>query len=188
MRFCLPLAIALLATSACSSPSNEQEVDTSTADAPLQGQDAAQTPIPVEPDGGIGDGAGPPDDLPTDGDAQQEPSAFAATFPTAIRGKWRETDGAAVTKAQCDGYQQENMGKVLTIREDRYSFFETGGKFITVSDRAPGHIRALFDTTYADEPTRDELEFRVDPVAKTLTVRNFDTGERATSTYRRCPG
>ncbi|WP_234038260.1 hypothetical protein [Erythrobacter sp. YJ-T3-07] len=186
MRFCLPLLIALLATSACSPTPNEQE--TSDADAPLQGQDAAQTPIPVEPDGGIGDGAGPPKDLPSDGDAQQEPSAFAQTFPTAIRGKWRQTDGAAVTKAQCDGYQQGNMGKVLTIREDGYSFFETGGKFISVSDRAPGHIRALFDTTYADEPTRDELEFRVDPVAKTLTVRNFDTGERSTTTYRRCPG
>ncbi|XAP78352.1 hypothetical protein ABC955_00795 [Citromicrobium bathyomarinum] len=188
MRLALPMLVALLATSACSPTPNEQEVDTTAADRGMQGPDAGQPPIPVEPDGGIGDGAGPPKGLPSDGDAQQEPSAFAQTFPAAIRGKWRETDGAAVTKAQCAGYQQDNIGKVLTIREDGYSFFETGGKFISVSDRAPGRIRALFDTTYADEPTRDELEFRVDPVAKTLTVRNFDTGERSTTTYRRCPG
>ena len=151
---------------------------------------ATATPMPVEPDGGIGDGAGPPDAPSTSDDADevQEPSAFAQTFPTAIRGKWRQTDGASVTKAQCDGYQQGNMGKVLTIREDSYSYFETGGRFISVSNREPGSIRAVFDTTYADEPTRDELEFRVDPVAKTLTVRNFDTGERSTTTYRRCPG
>ena len=73
------------------------------------------------------------------------------------------------------------------MREDRFSYFETGGRFISVSDREPGRIRALFDTTYADEETRDELEFRVDPVAKTLTVRNFDTDERSIRTYRRCP-
>ncbi len=144
--------------------------------------------MPVEPDGGIGDGAGPPEALSADGDPQEKPGTFAPTFPAAIRGKWRATEGAAVTKAQCDGYQQENMGKVLSIREDGYSFFETGGKFITVSERKPGTIRAVFDTTYADEPTRDELEFSVDPVARTLTVRNFGAGERSITTYRRCPG
>ena len=174
----LPLALCGLA--ACSQGAT-----------PSSGPDATatETPIPVEPDGGIGDGAGPPKAQPSAQTADEvaEPSAFAKSFPAAIRGKWRATDGDAVTKAQCDGYQQENIGKVLTIREDGYSFFETGGKFISVSDRAPGHIRAVFDTTYADEPTRDELEFSVDPVAKTLTVRNFDTGERSTTTYRRCP-
>ena len=75
----------------------------------------------------------------------------------------------------------------MTVRADSYSFFETGGRFISVSDRAPSHIRALFDTTYADEPTRDELEFRVDPVARTLTVENFDAGEEGKTVYRRCP-
>ena len=124
---------------------------------------------------------------PESADDIAEPSAFAQTFPVAIRGKWRATDGAAVTKAQCDGYQPDNMGKVLTIREGSYSFFETGGRFLSVADRGEGHVRGVFDTTYADTPTRDDLEFRVDPVAKTLTVENFDAGEQGSTVYRRCP-
>ena len=179
------LLFASLALAACSISENEPADDTADAGT-AAGETPPESPIPVEPDGGIGDGAGPPD-APSTSEEPEEPSAFTKTFPAAIRGKWRATDGAAVTESQCDGYQQENIGKVLTVREDGYSFFETGGKFISVSDRAPGHIRAVFDTTYADEPTRDELEFSVDPVAKTLTVRNFDTGERSTTTYRRCP-
>jgi hypothetical protein len=176
----LTIAIALCGLAACSQGTEPSGTPDATA---------TDTPIPVEPDGGIGDGAGPPDAPSTteDADGAQERGAFAKTFPVAIRGKWRETDGAAVTKAQCDGYQQDNMGEVLTVREDGYSYFETGGRFISVSEREPGSIRAVFDTTYADEPTRDELEFSVDPVTKTLTVRNFDTGERSTTTYRRCP-
>lgn len=179
MRTVLILSAAVLTLGACSEPAADDTGDDPAA--------VGESPMPVEPDGGIGDGAGPPDDVePAQQDAE-EPSAFAQTFPTAIRGKWRETSGPAPTAAQCDGYDAENMGKVLTIREDSFSYFETGGRFISVSDRAPGHIRAVFDTTYADEPTRDELEFRVNPVAKTLTVRNFDAGEQETVTYRRCP-
>ena len=170
---CAALPLALLASACAPTP------DEPTEPAPTE------TAIPVEPDGGIGDGAGPP--IGYDGGEAEEPSAFAQTFPVAIRGKWRATDGDAVTREECDGYESANIGKVLTVREDSYSFFETGGRFISVSAREPGRIRALFDTTYADEPTRDELEFRVDPVAKTLTVENFDAGERGTVTYRRCP-
>ena len=181
-----PQHLALLPLFACGLVACSAGED---ATSPAPDAAATETPIPVEPDGGIGDGAGPPEGLPAsdDGSEAEEPSAFAKTFPVAIRGKWRETDGAAVTRAQCDGYQQENMGKVLTVREDGYSYFETGGRFISVSEREPGSLRAVFDTTYADEPTRDELEFSVDPVAKTLTVRNFDTDERSIRTYRRCP-
>ena len=180
MRFAPFAATAALALAACAEAPDPQAAPAGPA---------TETPMPVEPDGGIGDGAGPPmaPSTPESADDIAEPSAFAQTFPVAIRGKWRETDGASVTKAQCDGYQQENMGKVLTVREDGYSYFETGGRLIEVKLRKPGRIRAVFDTTYADEPTRDELEFSVDPVAKTLTVRNFDTGERSTTTYRRCP-
>ena len=187
MRNSTLLLASLVVLAACSADGGETEAE---ADDTATG---TETPIPVEPDGGIGDGAGPPEDVPPaedadeDGDRVEEPSAFAQTFPVAIRGKWRATEGDAVTPEECDGYEQENMGKVLTVREDRFSYFETGGRFISVSDREPGRIRALFDTTYADEETRDELEFRVDTVAKTLTVRNFDTGERSATTYRRCP-
>lgn len=176
MRISLLLSAAAFTLVACGAP--EAETDTA-AEQP----DTTPTPIPVEPDGGIGDGAGPPEDAET----VEEPSAFAQTFPAAIRGKWRSVEDGKVTAARCDNTVSSNMGKVLTVRADSYSYFESGGRFISVGDREPGRIRAVFDTTYADEPTRDELAFRVDPVAKTLTVENFDTGERGTVTYRRCP-
>ncbi|GAB5350178.1 hypothetical protein [Alteriqipengyuania sp. 357] len=180
---------ALIALAGCSISQTGQDDDAAEGDsAGTQQPGTAGSPIPVEPDGGIGDGAPPLEDMvlgQEEGEVE-EPSAFAKTFPVAIRGKWRETSGAKPTAAQCDGYKQDNMGKVLTVREDSYSFFETGGHFIAISDRAPGHIRAVYDTTYADEPTRDELEFRVDPVKRTLTVENFDAGEKGTTVYRRC--
>ena len=198
MRTRLPLLlIALACTTAACTVKEADEDATSSEETVAQEPGAASTPMPVEPDGGIGDGAPPLEDmvlgqesgLPNSDEAAEEGSqdALPKSFPTALRGKWRETEGAAVTKAQCDGYQQDNMGKVLTVRADGYSYFETGGRFIEVKLREPGRIRAVFDTTYADEPTRDELEFSVDPVARTLTVRNFDTGERSTTMYRRCP-
>ncbi len=142
----------------------------------------SETMIPVEPDGGIGDGAPPLDEL-----LAEEPSAFASTFPEAIRGTWRETDGPAPTATLCDNTAAANMGKVLNVREDSYSYFENGGRFITVSERSPGSVRAVFDTTYADTPTQDELTFSVDPVAKTLTVTNHDDGERGRTVFKRCP-
>ena len=182
MKVLALLSVAALAMSGCSAPDGVGDKATAGGD-PATDAAPTPTPMPVEPDGGIGDGAGPPLGA---GEAE-EPSAFAQSFPTAIRGTWRATGGAPVSKAQCDGYLPENMGKVLTIREDSYSFFEQGGRLISVSEREPGLIRGVFDTTYADTPTRDELEFSVDPVAKTLSVRNFDTGERATTMYRRCP-
>ncbi|WP_370177583.1 hypothetical protein [Alteriqipengyuania sp.] len=180
MRIAAFAATAALAMTACAEAPEPEATPDGTG---------TEKPMPVEPDGGIGDGAGPPDapSMPEHADDIEEPSAFARTFPTAIRGKWRETGGAPVTAEQCDNYKSENMGKVLHIRADSYSYFETGGRFMTVSDRSEGHIRGVFDTTYADTPSRAELAFRVDPVAKTLTVQNFDAGEQGRTLYRRCP-
>lgn len=79
------------------------------------------------------------------------------------------------------------MGRILTVLEDSYTFFEPGGTFISVSRRTPGEMRAVFDTTYADEQTRDDLTFAVDPSAKTLTVTNhLESGPEAV-VYMRCP-
>ncbi len=114
-------------------------------------------------------------------------SETTVAFPIALRGTWRETSGAAPTAVLCDNTRASNMGKVLNIRADSYSYFEEGGRFLEVLDRTPGRIRAVFDTTYADTPTRDELTFAVDPVARTLTVTNHDGETHRTVTYKRCP-
>ena len=116
-----------------------------------------------------------------------EPSAWAQTFPQAIRGKWRASDGDAPTAAECDGTADGNIGKVLEIGEDYFAIFEEGGRFLSIADRAPGRIRAVFDTTYGDTPSEADIEFSVDPVAKTLTMRYFAPAGNETITYRRCP-
>ena len=119
------LLIALACTTAACTVKEADEDATSSEETVAQEPGAASTPMPVEPDGGIGDGAPPLEDmvlgqesgLPNSDEAAEEGSqdALPKSFPTALRGKWRETEGAAVTKAQCDGYQQDNMGKVLTV-------------------------------------------------------------------------
>ena len=185
------LSSVALGVIACSAADSDNDAAPG-SNAPAPSFETGQIPIAVEPARTIGGGASQlyaapwpglfPDD---DGSAGQSP--LPRSFPAAIRGKWRETKDAAATPAQCDGYLPGNLGRVLTIRDDSYTFFEAGGRFVSVREREPGRIRALFNTSFADEPTRDELEFSVDPATKTLTVRNFDTDERSIRTYRRCP-
>ena len=109
------------------------------------------------------------------------------TFPVALRGKWRLTDGPAPTAAQCEGATGDNIGKVLEIDETRFSVFENGGKFTEVKQRSAGMVRAIFDTTYADAPTSADLTFAVDPESRTLTVTDNEGRDEA-RVYRRCPG
>jgi len=197
MRTTLILIAAACAAAGCTVQNADENDAPTDTEAASEQPGVAQTPMPVEPDGGIGDGAPPLEDMvlgqesgPPETDDSSEENAgdtLPKSFPTAIRGTWRESDGASLTKAQCDNTVADNMGKVLIVQADGYSLFETGGRFIAVKAREPGRIRAVFDTTYADKPTREELEFTVDPVERTLTVRNFDTDDRATTTYRRCP-
>ena len=134
------------------------------------------------------DAARPANDA-ADNDAAEEPSAFERSIPAAIRGKWRLTDGPAPTAARCDETADGNIGKVLLVRADGFSIFETGGRLEAVADRSPGMIRATYDTTYADEPTTGDITFRVDPVAKTLTMIDNDAPDEpfGTRVYKRCP-
>ena len=146
--------------------------------------EAAETPIPVEPGGGIGDGATP---LP---EAADEPEGdFAMTMPTALRGQWREDDlGRAPTAEDCNQTSQtnRNFGKVLSVRDDGYGLFETGGRIMEVHNRTDSMIDATFDTTYADEPTQARRDFALQPDG-TLAVNDDDGDGRMTVTqYRPC--
>lgn len=111
---------------------------------------------------------------------------LAASFPVAIRGEWRETDGPAPTSAQCDRGDYGNAGRVLTVEAQRFSYFEEGGRLLEVKERSAGHLRAIFDTSYA-EPRQDDLAFDVDPVARTLTVIEVARGSSSRRVFRRCP-
>lgn len=113
--------------------------------------------------------------------------AAEASFPLALRGKWREAEGPAPTAAQCDGNANPNMGKVMEVGDTRFSIFENGGTIIEVRSRHDGELRAVFDTTYADTPTSADLTFAVDPVARTLTVKDNGPGSHPAIIYKRCP-
>ena len=177
-------ALALAACSQDASAPVETEVQADTV---------AEAETTGEGDRSLGDPAGDSVTRPAagtrDGEDVEEPSAFEQSIPQAIRGKWRETDGPAPTAAQCDGTADGNIGKVLEVRADGFSIFETGGRLLAVADRSAGMIRATYDTTYADEQTRGDITFRVDPVAKTLTMIDNDAPNApyGTRIYKRCP-
>lgn len=120
---------------------------------------------------------------------QTEPSDFPLTFPREVQGKWRESVGPRVTDLECDGYKQENMGKVLTIREDGYSYFETGGRLEQVFERDDNLLIGLFDTTYADEKTEAKVGFEVQGDQDTLIQRVYANGDEPgePTRYLRCP-
>ena len=109
-----------------------------------------------------------------------------ASFPAAIRGEWRETDGPAPSAPECDRGDYGNAGRILTIEVDRFGYFEEGGRLLEAKERSAGHVRAIFDTSYA-EPRRDDLAFDVDPVARTLTVTDMERGLASRRVFRRCP-
>ncbi|MBI1402260.1 MAG: hypothetical protein GC147_03485 [Porphyrobacter sp.] len=90
MRLIL-LAPALLALAACGSPEPAP-------DAP------DDTPIPVEPDGGIGDGAGPP-------------AALAGTIPARFQGVWDAEGG------DCSPASETR----LEVGPDRLEYYESLG-------------------------------------------------------------
>lgn len=163
---------ALFVLSACSSES----VDRSSPAAPNE----AGTSTSVAP-------KSPPAATSAATSAVTSDNTLATNFPVALRGRWRETDGAEPTAAQCDGTANGNIGKVMEVRETRFSIFETGGTIVTVKQREDGNLRAVFDTTYADTPTSADLTFAVDPAARTLTLSGNGPDARPATVYKRCP-
>ena len=165
---------AALALSACSA---EPEAGQGEA---TQGPSAPEsTPMPVEPDGGIGDGAGPPA-------AEQD---FAQTMPTAMRGRWHVDElGRAPTEQDCDPFADgtRDHDRLITVREGGYSYFETGGRLVEVHRRTDNMIDTTFDTTYADTPTSARLEFTLQANGS-LAVQGGGSDATDVAEYLRCP-
>ena len=144
---------------------------------------ADETMIPVEPDGGIGDGATPLAE-PTDERASR-------TMPAALRGQWREDDlGRDPTEEDCDqtSSTNQNFGKVLTVRADGYSLFEEGGEIAEVHNRSDRMIDATFavPTPNGTTPRRKDFALQSDD---TLAVNDDDgDGRMSVTQYRPCPG
>ena len=143
----------------------------------------SETPIPVEPDGGIGDGAAPPS-ASTSGTLPQ-------TMPEAMRGDWHKNVlGRAPTSEECDPRLRGTVDwdRLITVRENGYGYFELGGRIIEVHNRSASTIDATFDTTYADTPTSERRNFALNR-DDTLIINLDDNGDGVVEVaeYLRCP-
>lgn len=148
----------------------------------------AETMMPVEPDGGIGDGAGPPDTV--DGDETRD-DGLTATIPQAVRGEWREDDlGRAPTTEDCNQTSQSNrnFGKVLTVRADGYSLFEESGEITEVHNRTDTMIDATFDVTVGPGTSQARKDIALQPGGSLAVNHDDGDGRLDVVQYRRCPG
>ena len=130
--------------------------------------------------------AAPTTAAPTTAPSTTATDTAPGTIPEAVRGVWRESEAASVTAAECDDTNSsENMGKVLNIRADGFSNFETGGRLLEVFESDASRIDARYDTTYADTPTEERITFDAQDDGNVLIVR--DESRPGPVRYVRCP-
>ena len=172
------LGLSILALAACA-PGTEDAERAPAAD--------SRERIPVEPDSGTGAGAPP---IPETATRTAAPNTFARTMPQGLRGDWHKDDlGRAPTKEDCDPRLRGTIDwdRLITVRDNGYSYFETGGRIMEVHNRTDTMIDATFDTTYADDPTSERRDFILQPDG-TMAINNDDgDGILDVTQYRRCP-
>lgn len=110
------------------------------------------------------------------------------TMPRAMQGTWRESVGARVTAPECDVTDQANRGKVMTVSDEGFAYFDTGGRIATVAEREENRIRATFANASPDTPGETTLVFEAQDGGETLIMTRV--GEDAAAEpvrYLRCP-
>ena len=155
LRSALPLA--LLALAACSAEPDEPAAPAAT-----------ETPMPVEPDGGIGDGAPPLSD------------ASDSTIPEALQGRW------GLAPADCTSTRGDAKG-LITVEGDTIRFYESRGTVETVEASDPEQIHAQFAFTGEGQEWTREMQWSVTSNGTQLLRTDLD-GETPgeTLTYTRC--
>lgn len=144
MRLMLAAAPFLL-LAACGEPATETE----------------DRPMPVEPDGGIGDGAGPP---------VAEPAA--TVIPEALLGRW------GLVPADCEVGRPDAKGLMVVSPTD-LRFYESVGKLGKVANADSGSIRASFAFTGEGMEWTRDMALSLDAGGTALVRREF--GEDAVS-------
>ena len=146
----LPLLLA-----ACSDP----------ADQPPEPQ---QTMMPVEPDGGIGDGAEP------------LPAAQGDTIPAAFHGRW------GINPGDCTDENGDAKGSIQ-ISGEQLRFYESLATIDTVSERGADTIRATYDFTGEGQEWSRDIKLAISEDGTELTRTEY--GEDAMTdpaTYTKC--
>ena len=153
LRSALPLT--LLALAACAQPAD----DASEGD---------ETMMPVEPDGGIGDGAGPPAESVTEG------------IPAGLQGRW------GLVPADCTSTRGDAKG-LIEIDSESIKFYESRAVLEDVENSQPTMIAARFAFTGEGQEWTREMTWRLSDDGSQL-VRS-ETGEDALPeplTYSKC--
>lgn len=155
MRFLLPVSAILLAT-ACAEPidrsaTNEEEV------------------LPVEPDGGIGDGAEP---LP----------AAVLAIPEEMQGRW------GLVPADCTSTRGDAKG-LIEVTGESIRFYESTGTLDTLAEgeREPGTFRATYAFTGEGQEWSRDMQLAVSDDGSALTRTEY--GEDALAeplVYTKC--
>lgn len=168
MRPILLAAALPFALAAC----NQQAGDAPPAPA------ASESPIPVEPDGGIGDGATP---LPAPGEDAGEPSpAPQGAIPMALQGRW------GMVPADCTSTRGDAKG-LLTVGPRTLTFYESVGRLDAAKERSENRLRADYAFTGEGMSWTRDVTLSVSEDAKTLT--RLDRGGDQPGgpfTYTRC--
>lgn len=158
MRTLLTLSLSALALAACAENVEEQPEP-----------DASETMMPVEPDGGIGDGATPPADM-VDGD-----------IPAGFHGRW------GLVPADCTSDRGDAKGMIY-IDAEGIQFYESRGVVGTVETSEPGQFRATYDFTGEGMEWTRDMELSVSEDGTQLVRSEY--GEDALAeplTYTKCP-
>lgn len=131
-----------------------------------------ESPIPVEPDGGIGDGATP---LATPSEAAVE------GIPEPLRGNW------GLVAADCEPGRSDAKG-LLAISADKLRFYESVGTLGEATEQTPERLRATFAFTGEGMNWNREMLLEVQSGGKELVRQEFGA-DAAPSPFRytRCP-
>lgn len=138
---------------------------------------ATDSPMPVEPSGGAGDGATPPS---SGTDARDPSTAPETVIPMAFQGRW------GMVPADCASNRSDAKG-LLTIGSKVLRFYESVGTLKGEATRSDTTIRGQFEFTGEGMTWNRDVTLSLSPDGDTLT--RLDRGDDQPGgpfTYARC--
>lgn len=156
LPLCSALPLALLALAGCTAADETASQDD-------------EKMIPVEPDGGIGDGAEP------------LPEIEQATIPRALHGRWGLVPG------DCTDEDSDAKG-ALEISATRLRFYESQAAIAEIKEKDDDSIRSIFDFVGEGQNWQRDINLHLNESSTRLIREEY--GEDAMSdplTYTKCP-
>ena len=139
--------------------------------------EASETAIPVEPDGGIGDGAGPPAAAPSPAHTVGIPEMG---IPVAVQGSW------GLTPADCTSSRGDAKG-LLRVSPTTLTFYESVARLGTIKNRSDTSITADFGFAGEGMEWTRTVSLTVSGDTLTRTERGGDEpGTGGPFTYTKC--